>query len=176
MNPVVLQHADHLEAGAVADVREARIAMTAEVALENFAVLGAVERGTPRLELADSFGRFLGVQLGHPPVVHVLTAAHRIGKMNFPIIAIVDVAHRRRDSALGHYGVRLAEQRFANHGDLRAARGSFDRSAEAGAARADHQHIMLSFFVLSHCIQPSEQHSEIVENSHRAHPDVKIGE
>src|SRR5260370_37559913 len=112
MNSVVLEDADHPEAGAIADVGEARISMAAEVALENFAVLGAIECGAPCLELADSFGGLLGVQLGHPPVVHVLAAAHRVGEMNSPIIAIVDVAHRRRDSALGHHGVSLAEERL----------------------------------------------------------------
>src|SRR6202034_2214027 len=35
MNSVILQGADHFEAGAVADVGEARISMAAEVALEN---------------------------------------------------------------------------------------------------------------------------------------------
>ena len=33
MNAVILQRADHFQAGAVADVREARIAVSAEIAL-----------------------------------------------------------------------------------------------------------------------------------------------
>src|ERR1700676_5289097 len=43
MNSVVLQSANHLEAGAVADVGQARIAVSAEIALQDTAVGGAVE-------------------------------------------------------------------------------------------------------------------------------------
>ena len=52
MDAVILQRADHLEAGAIADVREPRIAVAAEVALEDAAVGRAVEQRAPRLELA----------------------------------------------------------------------------------------------------------------------------
>src|SRR5215207_2967356 len=42
VNPVVLQRSDHLKAGAVADMRETRVAMPAEVSLEDPPVLRAV--------------------------------------------------------------------------------------------------------------------------------------
>src|SRR6185437_14506323 len=42
MDAVVLQGADHLEAGAVADVGQAGVAVAAKVALQNLAILGAV--------------------------------------------------------------------------------------------------------------------------------------
>ena len=119
---VILQRADHLEAGAVADVREARIAVAAEVALQDAAVRRAVEHRAPRLELAHAVRRFLGVQLGHAPVVEVLAAAHRVGEVHLPVVAVVDVAERRGDAAFGHHGVRLAEQRLADHADRHAAR------------------------------------------------------
>src|SRR5207237_9033003 len=48
MNAVVLQCADHFQTAAVADIGQARILVTAEVALENTAVLGAVEDCPPR--------------------------------------------------------------------------------------------------------------------------------
>ena len=96
VDAVILQRADHLQAGAVADVRQARIAVAAEVALEDPAVLGAVEHRAPGLELADAVGRFLGVQLGHAPVVEVLAAAHRVGEVDLPVVAVVDVAHAPR--------------------------------------------------------------------------------
>ena len=51
---VVLQRADHLEARAVADVREPRIAVAAEVALQDAAVRRAIEHRAPRFELADT--------------------------------------------------------------------------------------------------------------------------
>ena len=48
VDAVVLQRADHLQAGAIADVRQPRVAVAAEVALEDAAVLGAVEDARPR--------------------------------------------------------------------------------------------------------------------------------
>ena len=47
VDAVVLQGADHLEAGAVADVGEARITVSAEIALRNLAFLGAIEHRAP---------------------------------------------------------------------------------------------------------------------------------
>ena len=120
MDAVILQRPDHLEARAIADVREPRILVAAEVALEDPAVVRAVEERAPGLELADAIGRFLGVQLGHPPVVHVLAAAHRVGEMHLPVVAVVDVAERRRHAAFGHDGVRLAQERLAEQPDLDA--------------------------------------------------------
>ena len=43
-------------------------------------------------------------------IVDVLAAAHRVGEMHFPIVAIVDVRQRGRDSAFGHHRVRFTEQ------------------------------------------------------------------
>ena len=55
--------ADQLEAGAVADVGEAGVAVATEVALQDPAVGGAVEERPPLLELEDAVGRLQGVQL-----------------------------------------------------------------------------------------------------------------
>ena len=110
MDAVILQRADHLQARAVADVREARIAMAAEIALRNFPFLRAVEHRAPRFQFVDARRRFLRVQFGHAPVVDVLAAAHRVGEMDFPTVAVVHVAHRRRHAALGHDRVRLAQE------------------------------------------------------------------
>ena len=49
MHAVILQRANQLEARAVADVREPRIPMPAEVALQNAAVRRAIEHRAPRL-------------------------------------------------------------------------------------------------------------------------------
>ena len=95
MDAVILERADHLEAGAIADVREARIAVAAEVALQDAAVFGAVEQGAPGFEFAHALGSLFGVQLGHAPVVEVLAAAHRVGEMDAPVIAVVDVGQAR---------------------------------------------------------------------------------
>ena len=144
VDAVVLQRADHLQAGAIADVREARIPVAAEIALQDSAVGGAVEERAPGLELADAVRRFLRVQLRHPPVVDVLAAAHRVGEVHLPAVAVVDVGERRRDAAFRHHGVRLAEQRFAEQPDLDAGGRRFDRGAEPRAARADDQHVVSS--------------------------------
>ena len=118
VDAVVLERPDHLEAGAVADVRQPRVPVAAEVALQDAAVGRPVEDRAPRLELAHALGRFLGVQLGHAPVVQVLAAAHRVGEVHAPVVAIVDVGQRRSDAAFGHHGVGLAEQRLAHEPDL----------------------------------------------------------
>jgi hypothetical protein len=47
VDAVILQGADHFEAGAVADVSEARVAMAAEIALQDAAVLSTVEERAP---------------------------------------------------------------------------------------------------------------------------------
>jgi hypothetical protein len=61
------------------------------------------------------------VQFGHAPVVQILAAAHGVGEMDAPVIAVVDIAHGRGHAAFGHHGVRFAEQRFADHAHLHAA-------------------------------------------------------
>ena len=138
---VILQRPDQLEAGAIADVREARIAMPAEVALQDAAVRRAVEDGAVALQLAHAIRRFPGVQLRHPPVVHVLAAAHRVGEVDLPVVAIVDVAERRGHAALGHHGVRLAEERLADHADRDAGVGRLDHRPQPGAAGPHDEHV-----------------------------------
>ena len=82
----LLEGADHLQAGAVADVGEPGVAVAAEVALGDQAVVGAVEQRAPLLELDDPLGRLLGVQLGHPPVVEHLPAAHGVAEVHLPVV------------------------------------------------------------------------------------------
>jgi hypothetical protein len=50
------------------------------------------------------------VQLGHPPVVDVLAAAHGVGEVHAPVVAVVDVRERRGHAAFGHHRVRLTEE------------------------------------------------------------------
>jgi hypothetical protein len=109
MNAVILEGADHFKTRAIAYMGEPRIAMAAEVALENFAVRGAVEHGSPGFELADARRSFLGVELGHAPVVEILASAHGIGEVDSPVVAIVHVAHGGGHSAFGHHGMSFSE-------------------------------------------------------------------
>ena len=124
-------------------MRQPRVPVPAEVALQDAAVGRAIEHGAPGFELAHALGRLPGVQLRHPPVVHILAAAHRVGEVHLPAVAIVDVGERRRDAALGHDRVRLAEQRLADEPDRYARRGRLDGRAQPGTARADHQHVVV---------------------------------
>ena len=150
MDAVILKRPDHLEAGAISDVRQPRIAMAAEVALQNSAVFGAVEQRAPGLEFADTVGRFFGVQLGHAPVVEILAASHRVGEMDAPVVAIVDVGESGRNAAFGHHGVRFAEERFANDPDFHAGGRGFNRRAKTRAACADDQDVVGVRLVLRH--------------------------
>ena len=122
-NDLLLHRADQLEPGAVTDVRQPRVGVPAEVALADPAVRGAVEQRAVGLQLPDAVGRLPGVQLGHPPVVEELPAAHGVAEVDLPVVVRVRVAHRRRAPALGHHRVRLAEQGLAH-----------DRHAEAAFA------------------------------------------
>src|SRR5258708_6126071 len=115
MDAMILERTNHLETGTIAHVRKSRIAVTSEVALQNASVGGAVEQCTPRLELVHASGRFLRMNLRHAPTVDVLSAAHRVGEVNAPVVPIVHVAHGGGNTTLGHYSVRLAQQRLAHH-------------------------------------------------------------
>ena len=171
VDAVILQRADHLEAGAVADVGQPRVAVAAEVPLEDAAVLRPIEHRAPRFELAHAVGRFLRVQLRHAPVVHVLAAAHRVGEVDLPVVAIVDVGERRGDAAFGHHRVRLAEERLADQADRHARRRGFDRRAQAGAAGADDEDVVFVGLVVGHHKDP-----DVRPDAHRAQPDVQVGE
>jgi hypothetical protein len=116
--------------------------MGAERPLGDLAVGGAVEDGAPALEFVDPFGRFAGMQLGHPPVVDQLAAAHRVLEVDLPIVLRVQVAKRRRDPALGHDGVRLAQQRLTNDGSVGPHGRDFDGGAKAGTSGPNHHDIM----------------------------------
>ena len=147
LHAAVLQRADHLQARAVADVAQPLERVAAERALQNVAVLGAVEKRAPLLELAHAVRSFLRVKLRHAPVVQ---RAFRRASCRGNACASrrpCPRCHRRGESALGHHRVRLAQQRFAYHAHFRALRQRLDRSPEARAARADDQHVVFVGFV-----------------------------
>src|SRR5438445_12321684 len=76
MDAALLQRANHLEAGAIADVRQPLPRMATECALKNAAVSRAIENRAPAFELADAVRRCLRAKLRHPPVVEELAAFH----------------------------------------------------------------------------------------------------
>src|SRR5207247_9610771 len=57
MNPVILKRADHFQAGAIADMRETRIFVTAELPLHTPAVLSPIENRTPRFKPSPALRR-----------------------------------------------------------------------------------------------------------------------
>src|SRR5947199_10131088 len=57
VNAVILQRADHFEAGAIPDVRKPGIFVTAKISLQNAAVLCSIEHRAPSFELAHTIGR-----------------------------------------------------------------------------------------------------------------------
>ena len=118
---LLLQGADQLEAGAVADVGQPGEPVAAEVALEDQAVLGPVEQRPPVLELADPVGGLLGVELGHAPVVEHLAAPHGVAEVDLPVVLGVDVAQGGGHAAFGHDGVGLAQQGLAHQGGAQSA-------------------------------------------------------
>ncbi len=138
----VLERPDHLEAGPVTDMGEARVRVAAERPLQDAAVRRAVEYRTPILELAHAVGRFLRVQLGHARVVQLLAADHRVPEMDLPRVGGRDMRQRRGDAALGHHRVRLAEQRLAHQPDVRTGILRCDRCPESGPARPDHEDVV----------------------------------
>ena len=142
VHAVVLQRPDHLQTGAIADVGEPRVFVPAEIPLQDAAVVRSIEQRAPCFQRPDFLRRLSGVQFRHPPVVDVLAAAHGVGKMHLPVVAVVHVGERCSDPALGHHRVGLAEERFADDGDGHALGGGLDRGAQSGAACANHQDIM----------------------------------
>ena len=148
VNAVILQCANQLKAGSVTNVREARIAVATEVALQDLAFLGAVKDGAPGFEFQYARGRFLGMVFNHDWVVQVLATAHGVCEVNFPVVAVINVAHGCGHAALGHHGVGLTKEGLANHANLDARSRCLDRCAETGAACADDKHVMFVHDVL----------------------------
>jgi hypothetical protein len=70
--------------------------------------------------------------------------------MDAPVVAIVDVAHGRRDSSFGHHSVSFAEERFGDDADLDAGSGRFNGGAQSRATCADDQDIMFEGLILGH--------------------------
>src|SRR5687767_361047 len=127
-----------------------RVSMSAEVSLKYLAVFRAIENCTPGFELAHTIRRLLRVELGHPPVVDVLPAAHCVGEMYSPIVAIIDVRESSRHSALGHHRVRFAEQRLAYKPDANARGGRLNRRAQSGTSGTDDDHVVFVCLVICH--------------------------
>src|SRR5204862_3398700 len=80
LDAAVLQRADHLQPGAVADVAQALESVSAKSALQDSPIFGAIKKRSPLFQFADPVGCLLCVQLSHAPVVEKLSAAHRVAE------------------------------------------------------------------------------------------------
>ena len=150
MYAMVLQRTDHLQPGAIANMRQPGIAMPAKIALQNAAIAGAIEQGAPGFEFAHAGRSFLGMQLRHAPVIQILASAHGVGKVNAPAVPIVYIGHGRGDSTLCHDGMCFAQKRLRNDCDFRAGGRSLDGGPQPRPSRANDHHIVLVRDVLGH--------------------------
>src|SRR3989449_11746923 len=65
-----------------------------------------------------------------------------------PVVLGPHVAEGRGDAALGHDGVRLAEERLADEADRDALRRGFDRGPQPRATGADDEDVVLVCLVV----------------------------
>src|SRR6267142_801308 len=150
MNAAILKGAYHLETGAIANMTKTLESMTAKCSLQNLPVAGSVEHRSPLFQFANSIWRLLRMNVGHPPVVQKLPAAHRVAKMRAPIVRFVHIRNRCGDAAFSHDSVRLAQERFTDDTNLYSLTKRLDRRTQASATSPDNQHIMFVCFVLLH--------------------------
>src|SRR5438552_1891033 len=94
MNAVILQRADHLQSRAITHMREAWVPVAAKISLQDAPILRPVENRAPGFQFTNAIGRLPGVQFRHPPLIYILAATHRVGEMNFPIVALIDIRER----------------------------------------------------------------------------------
>ena len=124
--------------------------MAAEVPLKDFSLLGAIKHGATGFQFPNARGRLLRVQFGHAPVVDILAAAHRVGKVNFPVVGWIHCTERRSNATFRHHRVCFAKQRLANQTDLDSRSRCFNRGTESRPACPDDQHVVLGGLILRH--------------------------
>ncbi len=90
------------------------------------------------------------MELGHAGMIQILAAAHGVGEMDAPVVALIDIAHRGRDAAFGHHGVGFAQERFAHDSNFYARGRSFHCRAQSGATRTDDQHVVFVCLIFRH--------------------------
>src|SRR6267142_4351389 len=150
MNAAILKRPYHLETGAIADMTKPLESMPAKSSLKNFSVAGSIEHGSPLFQLANSIWGLLRMNVGHPPVIQKLSAAHRVAKMRAPIVRFVHIGNRCGDAAFSHDSVRLTEERFTDDTNLYSLTKRLDRRAQTSPTCPDNKHIVFVCFVLLH--------------------------
>ena len=169
MDSVILQRADHLQPGAIADVRQARILMTAEISLQNTAILRSIENRAPRFQFAHAIGRFLGVQFGHAPLLTYWPPRMVSAKCTFQLSRSSTLASAAAIPPSAMTVCALPSKRLTNHADRNAGRRRFDRRAQTSAASAITETIVRwnQFRISGHASRASRQAKE-ADSSKRA--------
>ncbi len=115
VDAVVLERADQFEPGAIADVSETWIFVAPKL---RWRMRPSGVRSKTAPQASSSRTRSGASRACSSAMRQLLTyspAAHGVGEVDAPIVPVIHICQRRRDAALGHDGVRFAEQRFANH-------------------------------------------------------------
>ena len=174
---LLLESTDHLEAGAIAHVRQPRIFVPPEIPLTDAAILRAIEQCTPGLEFPHALRSLLGMQLRHAVVVEELAAAHRVAEVHVPVVIGVDVRHRSGDAALGHHRVRLAEERLAHDSNRLAHLPGLDGRAQAGATGTDNDDVERVALHVSHDVSSStSEQIPIGNDTGRYFAHIQVGQ
>ncbi|CCK27925.1 hypothetical protein BN159_3546 [Streptomyces davaonensis JCM 4913] len=116
-------------------------AVTAEAALVDGAVRGAVERQAHLLQVEDRVDGLLRQDLRGVLVDQVVTALDRVEGVPLPVV-LLHVGQRRGHAALRGARVGAGGVELGQHGGAAALR-RLDRGAHAGAARADDDCVVL---------------------------------
>ena len=90
------------------------------------------------------------MEFGHMPVVEVLSSAHRVCEVNFPVVGGIDRAQRCGNAAFGHHRVGFSKKGLANETDSDSGRRGFDRRAQSCAAGANNKHVVFELLILRH--------------------------
>src|SRR6516164_6153096 len=143
MNAVVLEGANHFQSRPVPNMGESGIFMPSKVPLEDPSVRCSVKQGSPGFQLIDTSGCFPRVKFCHPPVIHVLTAPHRIGKMDLPVVPVIHIGEGCGNATFRHYRVCFSQQGFAYQANRNAMCAGLDTGPKPRAPRPDHQYIVL---------------------------------
>src|SRR5207244_3903754 len=85
---LILEGANELQAGTIADVVKAAVLMASERALGDQAFRGPVEDRAVLLQFQHTLGSLFGEDLGGAPVVEESAPLHRIREMDLPAIAL----------------------------------------------------------------------------------------
>jgi hypothetical protein len=115
--------------------------VAAEGALVDLAFLGAGEGDAVMLQLVDRLGRFTREVFHRVGVAQPVGPFHRVVHVPVPVVR-PHVAERCGDAALRRDGVGACREDLGHTGGLQPLFRHPQRRAEAGAARADHDHVI----------------------------------